>query len=293
VDPLDLWRHVNFANCVESLGDAFPFLGSDDKVHDAVNALLRALAKAEEVGDDEYRPLLIDVGSHDGGFVSGLSLDSMDVHCFEPNPAAAARVVQSYPSVVLHPYAVSNANAAEVDFHVPLDPSRSELSSLSALADIAAETARIAVQVVRLDDYLPAHVSRPIDLLKVDVEGVDALVLDGAQGLFRHATLRPKAVLFEYSHVWTVAVDTGVHRLKDTVDRLSAHGYDTYALSDGELIPVSGSCWAPSFEWWWWSNLLALSQTLSPQVRAQTLQQYLVARTGRVSSAFTSQGLLI
>ena len=51
-----------------------------------------------------------------------------------------------------------------------------------------------------LDDHSARHGYDDIDLLKVDVEGAEALVLQGAEGLL--AQRRIHVVTLEYSNLW-------------------------------------------------------------------------------------------
>ncbi|CAK9092075.1 unnamed protein product [Durusdinium trenchii] len=77
-----------------------------------------------------------------------------------------------------------------------------------------------------------------IELLKIDVEGSELEVLEGAWPLIVQE--RVTSIILEYSHFWADA------KLKRLAKDLSVVGYDGYFLGTKCFLPISG----PQMEWW-------------------------------------------
>jgi hypothetical protein len=69
---------------------------------------------------------------------------------------------------------------------------------------------------------------------------------------------RVDVLAWEYGHVWTVSVDTGQYNLQSTVSALDKLGYDSYLLGRKRMVQLNGNCWHPSYEFWWWSNIVTV-----------------------------------
>jgi FkbM family methyltransferase len=112
------------------------------------------------------------------------------VHCFEPQNASRARLTKRIARwkdrVVVHEYGLFNENRT-VDLRLYSYPDASSLLPIpeymrhEGKGEVGTETIRLR----RLDDCI-AELSVPkIDLLKVDVEGVEREVLEGAARALR------------------------------------------------------------------------------------------------------------
>jgi FkbM family methyltransferase len=173
----------------------------------------------------------VDIGCHAGAILD-LILEAAPhgTHeAFEPLPHLAARLRHKYaatPNVRLHEVALANA-AGTATFHANRDhPGMSGLER----RDYPSENDRvdlIEVRTERLDALLPPD--RRIDFIKVDVEGAEALVFQGARDCLRRH--RP-VVVFEHGTgsrcfygiasdaVFDLLADAGlrVSRLQDYVE---------------------------------------------------------------------------
>ena len=182
-----------------------------------------------------------------------------------PYSESAARAALFAPSgsTRIHNLALSNASGAAVTMFTTSDVADSVVSSFYRGADPALDKA-VAVNVTTVDAFCfsdgfgteAAGALARVDILKIDTEGADPLVLAGAARMLREG--RVGVVFWEYGHVWTVAVDTGVHNLESTVASLDAHGYDSYLLGRERAIKLNGNCWARQYEFWWWSNIVSI-----------------------------------
>ncbi len=157
------------------------------------------LAAAEEERIDRLLPLVlrpddncVDVGGHLGSFLADFRrLAPRGRHvAVEPVPHKARWLRRKFPGVEVHELALGPA-PSEATFSFM--PRRSGYSGLRSRTSTANETAvELHVQVARLDDIVPAD--RPIRFVKVDVEGAELGVFQGATRLL--GTSRP-FVLFE------------------------------------------------------------------------------------------------
>jgi FkbM family methyltransferase len=144
----------------------------------------------------------IDVGANVGDYAEMLlQSTSAEVHCFEPQPAVfdrlSARLAPYGPRVVAVPSGVG-AQAGRLTLHY--SESASELASFRPevnAIDYVRNDQRVEVDVLRLDDYVRGAGLTRVDFLKIDTEGYELEVLEGAQDLIRD--LRPTAVQLEFN----------------------------------------------------------------------------------------------
>jgi FkbM family methyltransferase len=119
----------------------------------------------------------IDVGAHNGSVLRRmveLAPDGKHM-AFEPIPALATRLANDFPTVSVHPYALSD-EAGESTFHVAESP---ELSGLQQRDWLDTTYTNVRIDIRRLDDMVAA--GRRVDFLKIDVEGAQVRVLLGAR----------------------------------------------------------------------------------------------------------------
>lgn len=139
----------------------------------------------------------VDVGTCEGSHLAVMArLAPKGVHhAFEPLPHLfeSLRARFSGPNVRLHQVALSDT-AGEADFQFVVDsPGYSGLSRRPWYPEGVGQVRPIRVRTERLDAVLPADL--PIALIKIDVEGAELAVLQGAEGTL--ARWSP-VVLFEH-----------------------------------------------------------------------------------------------
>jgi FkbM family methyltransferase len=170
------------------------------------------LAVMERVLD--RRSNCVDVGCHQGFFLDNmLSLAPDGTHyAFEPVPALFRHLQDKYasrPNVMLRDLALSNTSGT-ISFQVNRDhPGYSGIER----RDYPSAGDRVEVVQVgreRLDAVIP--VNTRIDFIKIDVEGAELMVLEGAvDQLRRH---RP-VVVFEHGPEASQHYDTGPEKIFD------------------------------------------------------------------------------
>jgi hypothetical protein len=100
-------------------------------------------------------------------------------------------------------------------------------------------------------DVISARRKPSIYLLKIDAEGYDYTVLNGAKQLLGSKKVR--FLSFEYNHKWFT--NARATNLQKTVKFLRKLDYLCFWITDNSLIPVSGQAWSETYEIKEWSNL--------------------------------------
>jgi FkbM family methyltransferase len=163
----------------------------------------------------------VDIGANQGQLLSTFTdIAAQGRHlAFEPVPALASWLAQRFPQVDVRQVALAN-DRGQTSFvvHTAL-PSR---SSLRAVGYSPGETERITVEMDRLDDALPAGYVP--DLIKIDVEGAELLVLEGAV-----ETLERSRPLILFEHQRETARHYGV-RTADLWGLLNGFGYRIFDM---------------------------------------------------------------
>lgn len=135
------------------------------------------------------------------------------IESFEPNPALADILAMNLQRNAFHDVTLHRVAISDRDGLVPFHVSRQEDAASSLLADRApADAEPVTVQALDIRGLL----DRPVALLKLDVEGVEARVLARAGRLLRHC----ETVICE-----THTLD-GRNTLLDVLATLDGAGFD-------------------------------------------------------------------
>lgn len=175
----------------------------------------------------------IDVGVYRGVYTYCMAKLCNQVFAFEPNPhsfAEAQRYVTS--KVTLLPYALSNQTGSAT-LNLPVRNANAELAGekfhmgCGTLAATSQTTEALEIETRRLDDLdLP-----PIGLIKIDVEGHEMAVLEGAKALIEHD--HPNLLIeIEQRHTGQ-PIETSLQQVLD----LGYQGF--FFLADQGLQPLS------------------------------------------------------
>ncbi len=187
---------------------------------------------------------LVDVGANRGDFTAAAArlTNLAGVHVFEPQPGCHRElqgVLAEVPNGRLHPAAVG-ARQGEIEL---LCTANSRMASVLTPDSKVSEgypvgdftvAHRIKVPLVRLDDVLPAGI--PIGLLKIDVQGYEIPVLEGAAATLRNTF----ALLLEVNYV---AHYEGGAKFDDLHNAVRSHGFRTFGIS-APYGGIDGPMWA-------------------------------------------------
>jgi FkbM family methyltransferase len=188
------------------------------------------------VGDllrGQRRPVVLDVGAHNGEwlFVLKAIAPAAVIHAFEPFPALAA---------FLHTLVERNrwTGVQVTQTLVGATPGEGELHFTAGATDCASTvvdfqatfSTRLRVPRLTLDDYVEARGLDEVALIKVDVEGGEREVLQGAARTL--ARLRPPLLL----ELLFTTNPAHLQRQRETIAQLTCAGYRFFQIqSDGTL----------------------------------------------------------
>lgn len=126
-----------------------------------------------------------------------------------------------------------------------------ELCSLDGQSDGAKLSSFDWVPMQTVDHFLKTYEVPKVDVLKIDTEGYDATVLEGAM----ESIVKGKVDIlsFEYHEVgvWRE------YKLKDYVEKLDGLGYVCYYDGKPTLSRMTG-CWHGAYEAYAWSNVVCV-----------------------------------
>ena len=186
------------------------------------------------------RMTVLDVGAHHGLYTLLASKcvgRSGRVIAFEPSPRERRRLAQHLRinrcrNVVVQPCALGD-RAGSADLFL-VEGIHDWCNSLR-LPNVEERTSRVTVEVRRLDDVLERIGWPRVDFIKLDVEGAELSVLNGAGQLLR-GDFRP-AILAEVQDVRTAPWG---YAAREIVRFLANAGYGWFALADdGSLESIS------------------------------------------------------
>jgi len=179
----------------------------------------------------------LDIGAHVGQY-SLIAAQAVGpngrVHSFEPNPGSYRRLtanlaLNDFRHARAHAMALSD-QAGESTLFVPTDNNLGE-ASLQQCVDSDTTT----VKVGTADSWMEtADLGNPprVDLIKIDVQGFEKHVIEGARGLL--ARFKP-TVLCELEERWLRLAGTSCVELKQVVQGM---GYTVNRATPGGLVPV-------------------------------------------------------
>jgi len=177
-----------------------------------------------------------DVGANVGAFTCAMASLGAQVHAFEPVPETFCRLKNNVKSngllhrVQLNCLAVGR-EAGMVKFHI--EEHSAATNRMARPDDVAAgaATSTQLVATVSLDDYCRHQGIERIDLLKLDVEGMEPLALQGARSFLQGR--RIAALLVEICPVNLKGLGLAVN---DLCREFEAVGYTPYELEPSGAV---------------------------------------------------------
>lgn len=158
----------------------------------------------------QAHPVLFDVGANTGVFTSGLlaRFPGARIYAFEPHPQNFARLVAAghAPERVRHANIALGRAPGLITLYDRADQAGSAHASVfeEVIADIHRQpVTAIEVRVDTLDNVASEHGVEYIDYLKLDTEGNELAVLEGAERLLREA--RIGYIHFEFNEMNVVS----------------------------------------------------------------------------------------
>ena len=183
--------------------------------------------------------VIFDVGANRGDFTDQYLkyFPDASIHCFEPNPSTCETLKSRFrdnPRVNIHNVAVSKVQGVE-DFYCNKEsatdslllPAQNWKEWVDGKSDALLLASHIQAKTITLDQFCQDQSIHEIDILKIDTQGAELLVLEGAHGLLQNRTVR--VIIAE---LLFVPVYGGQPFYYDVCSRFADYGYDLVNLYD-------------------------------------------------------------
>lgn len=167
----------------------------------------------------------IDIGANKGIYTQALSELVSEVHSFEPNPKIYNILnAGSATNTTTHPVALSNVSHS-TELLIPYNQKRKTYSNQGAsLSRVKVSGAHKTIQVATRT--LDSYEYEDIGFIKIDVEGHELAVLEGAKNTL--SKNRPTLMIeLEERH-------TGLN-IKELIGHVESYGYASYFLRNKQL----------------------------------------------------------
>lgn len=184
--------------------------------------------------------VILDVGAHSGEWTD-IALEcnpKAQFYLFEPALKLHKVLVEKYKNnnrVTLHHLALSNQSQS-----ITLYDPGSVLAGYHFREGIHHAEGAEVVEAMSLDLFCQQTGLSHIDLLKIDTEGAELDILQGAVGLLQSKSI--DVIQFEYGGTYT---DAGI-TLKQVYQWVSSFGYKVCRIDKGRVIPIDR--WDPRLE---------------------------------------------
>jgi len=195
---------------------------------------LRLLHKLRKVLPPDA--IILDVGANTGQYatIARKAFPEAQIHSFEPNPAAFAKLRETAERLRIHPIALGCGSAPGT--RTMFDRSADSGTPLATLVPGVFEQrgispVRFEVELTTIDRFCEEWGLDEVDLLKIDVEGFEKSVLEGASNML--AKRKVRFVQLEFNEMNLLS--------RTTMDDVAAllEGYTLHRLLyDGSLLPI-------------------------------------------------------
>jgi len=131
---------------------------------------------------------IFDVGSNSGSFIK--ALQSFDIKnnivCFEPHPIISKKTKEVYPYVNMNNYCLGNLDG-NIDIYIPQwSVGLSSIINRPVFSQLNQEIVKLNVNCEKLDTYCELNNIPEIGFIKIDVEGAEKIIFEGAEKLLKN-----------------------------------------------------------------------------------------------------------
>jgi FkbM family methyltransferase len=178
------------------------------------------------------KSVFFDVGCNGGSFIKVLKtkINFDTVHCFEPHPVLSEVIKGKYPNITMNKMCVSDRNG-DINVYIPtLSVGISSIIKRPVFDFLNQEINILTTKCITLDAYCEQNNIKEIDFIKVDVEGAEKIVFDGAENLL--SSKKIKAGMFE---VGQTLIDAGTST-EELVKLIEGYGYTIEKIYDSDYF---------------------------------------------------------
>ena len=211
--------HIALSQCFDK--HSFNELNSIDD-----SMIFKSLCKAQTIFTDLFNNgVFFDVGCNAGSFIKVLQAFNIknNIHCFEPHPYLVDKVVSVYPYVIMNNICISNKIEKSVIYIPSLSCGISSLIKRPVFETLIADGQTIIeypIDTLTIDEYVKLNNIGNINFIKIDVEGAEKLVFEGAQNSLKTGII--KSGIFE---IGQTLIDAGT-TADEVCNYLNFYGYN-------------------------------------------------------------------
>lgn len=132
--------------------------------------------------------IIFDVGSNSGSFVNVLQNFSINnnIICFEPHPIISKKTKEVYPYINMNSYCLGNIDG-NVDIYIPQwSVGLSSIINRPVFNQLNQEIILLNVKCEKLDTYCELNNISEIGFIKIDVEGAEKIIFEGAEKMLKN-----------------------------------------------------------------------------------------------------------
>jgi len=136
--------------------------------------------------------VFFDVGTNAGSFVKILKEFQIEqnIHCFEPHPVLHKATKDLYPHIIMNNYCLSDVDGF-VDIHIPNHSvALSSIIKRPLFSNLNQPIYTINVECKKIDTYCKENNIDEIDFMKIDVEGAEKHVFEGALSMLENKKIK-------------------------------------------------------------------------------------------------------
>lgn len=206
-------------NTFDKCFDAHSLLYLNDIDYNKITDLFNLYTNKFKLSKDS---VFFDVGCNAGSFVKVLQHKNIhdNIHCFEPHPVLSKTVKELYPYVTMNNYCIYNKEGT-IDIYIPtLSVGLSSIIRRPVFDRLQQYINVLNTKCTTLDTYCNENDISCIDFIKIDVEGAEKGVFEGATNLLK--TKKIKSGMFEVGETLTDAGTTN----DEVCKILESNGYN-------------------------------------------------------------------
>ncbi len=206
------------------------------------------------------KSIVFDVGASYGNWsLMALQINpDIQLYSFEPLPKVFQQLKMNLNSSPALPYNMAFSNQLGRSQFYECDGAESEGSGFFLSPQLASKAKLIEVDTQTIDSFCAIHEISQIDYLKIDTEGGELRILQGAASmLMNHRII---ALQFEYGGTYPNAHIT----LKEVIQFLTQAGYAIFRMSSSGIINIAQ--WDNSLENFQYANYFAVIQSMIPDL---------------------------
>lgn len=165
--------------------------------------------------------VIFDIGCNAGSFVKVVNHfnATKNVHCFEPHPVISKVTKQIYPFVKMNEFCLGNIDG-NIDIHIPeLSVGLSSVVNRPVFSQLGQNIHVLNVECKKLDTYCKLNNIDHIDFMKIDTEGSEKYIIEGAIEMIKNKKI--KCGIFE---IGNTLYDANTHE-NEIVTILENNGY--------------------------------------------------------------------